>query len=237
MSKKIKKKGATTAGKVKKSAKKAESISSFSSKNFFNPEPMKKAYHFSPKQKIIEIKPQETKHTQESNKVEHTLHADTHNSKRKSFWDSIFGSKKAIAKEEKIDVEKKHLPKIEPKKASKVNEKAPITKKKEKKNLLEVFNKIFEVLNIFKKKKVTDTYLLPEKSTITTIYDSIYEELKQKKIVKVSYLQKKFDMKREQIIELAMNFEETGKIEIIYPLIGSPRLALIDKGELADEID
>jgi hypothetical protein len=97
--------------------------------------------------------------------------------------------------------------------------------------------RIFDIINIFKKKNPEKIPLLTEKSTITTVYDSIYAELKQKKIVKVSYLAKKFNMKKNKVLELAKNFEETGKIEIIYPMLGSPRLMLKEKGEMSDETD
>jgi hypothetical protein len=103
--------------------------------------------------------------------------------------------------------------------------------------LFSIFNRILSVLKIFKTPVEEKVPLLPEKSTITTIYDSIYAELKQKKIVKTDYLAKKYGMQKDKIIEIAMNFEETGKIEIIYPFLGSPRLLLKEKGELADETD
>jgi hypothetical protein len=106
---------------------------------------------------------------------------------------------------------------------------------KQKNSLMDVFRKIFGLVKKISRPIVDERPLLPEKSTITTIYDSIYAELKQKKIVEVKYLSKKYNMEVEQLISLARNFEETGKIEIIYPIFGSPKLALKETGEFFDE--
>jgi len=106
----------------------------------------------------------------------------------------------------------------------------------EKKTLLmSIIKKIFGLVKRISRPIIEERPLLPEKSTITTIYDSIYAELKMKKIVEVRYLSKKYNMETGKLIELAKNFEETGRIEIIYPIIGPPKLALKEKGELADE--
>ncbi|MEI7961396.1 MAG: hypothetical protein WCI04_03595, partial [archaeon] len=110
------------------------------------------------------------------------------------------------------------------------------SKKTQSKNPLEVIREaIYSLLHKINKKPVYTIPLLPEKSTITTTYDSIYSELKQKKIVPVEYLAKKHSMSNKQILDLALNFEETGKIEIYYPIFGSPKLILKEQGELADE--
>jgi len=165
---------------------------------------------------------------------------------RKDIGKELQKERKAIGKmQKKLAKQKlvKTLNAIEPKIISKRNikgilqqkEKAKVSKSKQKSSLLDVFRRIFGLVKKISRPSVNEQPLLPEKSTITTIYDSIYAELKQNKIVEVKYLSKKYNMGVEQLISLARNFEETGKIEIIYPIFGSPKLALKEKGEFADE--
>jgi len=102
--------------------------------------------------------------------------------------------------------------------------------------LAEVFNRIMSIINRSKGVKVVDEpVLIPEKSTITTIFDSIYAELKKKKVVDVDYIANKYSITKQQVIDVAMVFEESGKVEIFYPLFGSPKLILKETGDLSDE--
>ncbi len=62
----------------------------------------------------------------------------------------------------------------------------------------------------------------------------MYNELKQKKKIKISYFSKKFGINHKKMIELAEVFEETGKAEVHYPIFGSPKLVLIEKGDMSE---
>ena len=69
---------------------------------------------------------------------------------------------------------------------------------------------------------------------IDTVFDKIYVMLEERKSVSVAELSLKLGLPRAKIIELAMVFEESGKIDIEYPMFGSPKLVLKEKGELSE---
>ena len=75
---------------------------------------------------------------------------------------------------------------------------------------------------------------LPEEININTVFDSIYSMLEMKKSVSVDELSGKLGLTRNRILELALIFEESGKIDIDYPLLGSPKLVLKEKGEMSE---
>jgi len=73
-----------------------------------------------------------------------------------------------------------------------------------------------------------------EEANVHTVFDRMYNILEEKKSVSVDELGRKLGISRGKVLELALTFEESGKADIEYPLFGSPKLVLKEKGELSE---
>lgn len=128
----------------------------------------------------------------------------------------------------------KKLSKIKRDNIRKIKRKEKLEKeaKNKKKQKFGHHKKIFAIAKQTLQKKQHEEV---QKEGINTQFDDIFSEIERKKSVTVYEIHKKFGIKNESIIEMAKVFEETGKIEILYPLFGSPKLILKEKRELDEE--
>ncbi len=67
---------------------------------------------------------------------------------------------------------------------------------------------------------------------VKTVFDKMYSIVSVRKSVAVKDLSKSLAIKEGDVLELARIFEETGRMKIFYPLMGSPKIVFTEKGDL-----
>ena len=77
-------------------------------------------------------------------------------------------------------------------------------------------------------------FVVHNKGGINTIFDEMYDIIEQKGSITAKDLARKMNINEKRVLELAEVFEDTKKIEIEYPIIGSPKLVLNKKGEMSE---